>query len=163
MGGSAGPGNHTAAAEFNAFADPEAAQAVLDFGLPLAMVGLDACRQLRVRKTDAERLRSAGSAPGRVLGDLLEAYVRIADPQGAKPMAFYDPTAAVALVEPGAVDFRRGRLDIELEGRHTRGMTVIEWRVPRRAEANAEVATTVDEDRARAIVLAALGDAARGH
>jgi purine nucleosidase len=46
MGGSAGPGNHTAAAEFNAAVDPESVQVVLDAGVPFRMVGLDACRQV---------------------------------------------------------------------------------------------------------------------
>ena len=54
MGGSAGPGNHSAAAEFNAVVDPESVQAVLDAGVRLRMVGLDACRQVRVRVADVE-------------------------------------------------------------------------------------------------------------
>ena len=48
----------------------------------------------------------------------------------------------------------------ELTGQHTRGMTVVEWRVPRRATANAEVATTVDEAAVRKVVLDALTQAA---
>lgn len=39
MGGSAGPGNHTAAAEFNAFVDPESINEVLSADLPLASGG----------------------------------------------------------------------------------------------------------------------------
>lgn len=45
MGGSAGAGNHTASAEFNAYADPEAVAIVLAHGLPLRMVDLDFCRK----------------------------------------------------------------------------------------------------------------------
>jgi purine nucleosidase len=40
-----------------------------------------------------------------------------------------------------------------LQGRLTRGMTVCEFRVPRRAAANAEVAMTVDGPRAMACMM----------
>jgi len=156
MGGSAGPGNHTAAAEFNAAVDPESVQAVLDAGLPLHMVGLDACRQVRVHAADAAALRQVPGEQAAVLADLLEGYVRIASPDGSRPMALYDPVAAVALLQPAAVRFEPAHLAIELRGQHTRGMTVVEWRVPRRAAANALVATRVDEAAARALVLGAL-------
>ena len=156
MGGSAGSGNHTAAAEFNAAVDPESVQVVLDAGIALKMVGLDACRQVRVHCADAAALRSVGGDCASLLADLLEGYVRIASADGAKPMALYDPVAAAALVVPQSVQFEPAHLVMELVGRHTRGMTVVERRVPRKAQANAWVATTVDEAAVRACVLRAL-------
>ena len=52
-------------------------------------------------------------------------------------------------------------LAVETRGEHTRGMTVVEWRVPRRAPANAEVAHIADEPLLRNVVLDALARAAR--
>ena len=156
MGGSAGPGNHTAVAEFNAAVDPESVQAVIDAGLPLRMVGLDACRQVRVHAADAAALRKVPGEHAAVLADLLEGYVRIASPDGSRPMALYDPVAAVALLHPATVQFEPAHLTMEMTGQHTRGMTVVEWRVPRRAAANALVATRVDEAAVRERVLGAL-------
>jgi purine nucleosidase len=161
MGGSAGPGNHTAAAEFNAAVDPEAINVVLDAGVALRMVGLDACRQVRVHAADAEALRAVGTDRAEVLADLLLGYVRIASPAGALPMALYDPTAAAALVAPDGMSFKPAHLVAECRGEHTRGMTVVEWRVPRRAAANAQVASVADEGRLRRVVLDALASAAR--
>lgn len=161
MGGSAGPGNHSAAAEFNAAVDPEAVQVVLDAGIALRMVGLDACRQVRVHARDAEALRALGTPRAQVLADLLLGYVRIASPDGSMPMSLYDPTAAAALVAPAGLVFRPAHLVMELQGRHTRGMTVVEWRVPRRASANALVAHQADESLLRTVVLDALARAAR--
>ncbi|MFP5475196.1 MAG: nucleoside hydrolase [Gammaproteobacteria bacterium] len=160
MGGSAGPGNHTAAAEFNAAVDPEAINVVLDAGVPLEMVGLDACRQVRVHADDAQRLRDLGTPRGRLLGDLLLGYVRIASPDGRLPMSLYDPTAAAALVDADCMQWRPAHVVAECEGRHTRGMTVVEWRVPRKAPANARVAHIADEARVRRVVLDALAAAA---
>lgn len=160
MGGSAGPGNHTAAAEFNAAVDPEAINVVLDAGVPLDMVGLDACRQVRVHAADAEGLRALGTGKAQLLADLLLGYVRIASPDGSLPMSLYDPSAAAALVAPASMHFRPAHVVAECEGRHTRGMTVVEWRVPRRAAANARVAATADEALVRQTVLGALERAA---
>ena len=161
MGGSAGPGNHSAAAEFNAAVDPESVQTVLDHQLPLRMVGLDACRQVRVHAQDARALRALGTERASLLADLLLGYVRIASPDGTLPMSLYDPTAAAALVTPQGMQWRAAHMVVELAGHHTRGMTVLEWRVPRRAQANVWVASLADETLLRATVLDGLASAAR--
>jgi purine nucleosidase len=160
MGGSAGPGNHSAAAEFNAAVDPESVQTVLDHQLPLRMVGLDACRQVHVHARDAEALRALGTERASLLADLLLGYVRIASPDGTLPMALYDPTAAAALVSPQGMQWRAAHMAMELKGQHTRGMTVLEWRIPRRAQANVWVASLADETLLRATVLDGLAHAA---
>ncbi len=159
MGGSAVGGNHTAAAEFNAAVDPEAVQVVLDAGVALQMVGLDTCRQVRVFSSDVDALRAIGTERGDVLADLLGGYVAIGS-AGVGAMYLYDPVAAAAMVLPACATFKPAYVVTELTGQHTRGMTVVEWRVPRRATANAEVATTVDEAAVRKVVLDALTQAA---
>ena len=161
MGGSAGNGNHTAAAEFNAYVDPESINEVLAAGLPLAMVGLDICPQVRVDKADADALRALGTERGVLLGELFEGYVRIAGADGRSSMALYDPTAAAALLAPGSVQFTPAHVVAECRGEHTRGMTVVEFRVPRKAVANARVATGVEAEAGRGGVLGALAAAAQ--
>ncbi|GHD07666.1 nucleoside hydrolase [Tianweitania populi] len=160
MGGSAGPGNHTAAAEFNAAVDPEAIAVLIEAGVRISMVGLDCCRQVQVTLDNVAPLRNQLSERAQLLADLLEGYVRIAD-DGRRPMALYDPVAAAAMVDPESVTFAHARLNAELNGTLTRGMTVIEWRA-RKAEPNALIATTADAPRIRALMQAALIHAAEG-
>ncbi|WP_435168267.1 nucleoside hydrolase [Falsirhodobacter sp. 1013] len=143
MGGAASGGNHTAATEFNAAIDPEALDVLLAAGVDLAMVGLDVCRQVTLTMADVAPLRAIATERGQLLADLLEGYVAIA---AGRPMALYDPVAAAVLIDASVVEFRSARLDMELTGTHTRGMTVVEWRA-HRAAPNARVAVRADAER----------------
>ncbi len=156
MGGSAGPGNHTAAAEFNAYVDPEAAQIVLDAGLDFKMVGLNACRQVQIESADCEAIRQAGTERAELLADLTLGYLRIASPNATQPMSLYDPTAAAAWLNPNAMQFAPAHIAIECTGQFTRGMTVCEQRVPKRAKSNAQIATVANAALVKQIFHAAL-------
>ena len=75
MGGAIGEGNVTPAAEFNIWADPEAAHRVFTSGIDLTMVGLDVTHQALLGPADVARLRSSGKA-GTLVADLFEFYVQ---------------------------------------------------------------------------------------
>jgi purine nucleosidase/pyrimidine-specific ribonucleoside hydrolase len=75
MGGAYGEGNVTPAAEFNIWADPEAAHIVFSSGLDVTMVGLDVTHQALITPADVERLASAGRA-GRLVADLYAFYAQ---------------------------------------------------------------------------------------
>lgn len=160
MGGAASGGNHTASAEFNAAVDPEAVALLVGAGVTIHMVGLDVCRQVTVTLADVAPLRAIGTDRADLLADLLEGYVRIAD-DGARPMALYDPVAAAALLDRESVRFTPARLDMELDGRLTRGMTVVEWRA-KKAAPNACIATLADAERVRGLFMHGLTKAAKG-
>jgi len=144
MGGSSDQGNHTAAAEFNVFADPEAADQVFKAGIPMRMFGLNLCRQLLVTNAEVERLRAVGTPRAITLAGYLEAYVRIRSSDGSVPMPMYDPVVALYLEAPQLFQFLPAHVAIELKGELTRGMTVCEFRVPRRAPVNTQVAHLAD-------------------
>lgn len=162
MGGGVTSGNHTASAEFNAYADPEALAIVLSHGLPLRMVDLDICRKVLVSPEDAERLRSAGGTNADLLADLLGGYVNIAISRGRLAMALYDPTAAAIFAAPEIAVFKAARIDAELQGQHTRGRTVVETRVTH-AEFNAHYAAEIDAAAVRRMLLDALAQEAHDH
>ncbi len=73
MGGAIGEGNVTPAAEFNIWADPEAAHRVFQAGLDLTMVGLDVTHQALITPAHIERLAAAGTA-GKLVADLYAFY-----------------------------------------------------------------------------------------
>lgn len=163
MGGGVGVGNHTAAAEFNAAADPEAVAVMLKSDVPLRIVPLDCCRQVMVTRDDAERLRAIGGERAAVLADLLEGYVRIVSTDGSRPMALYDPTAAAALIAPDTVVLQPAQVVVDTGQGPARGATICEFR-GHRAKPNADVARRADAEAIRARALGALRAAAmRGH
>lgn len=160
MGGGVTSGNHTASAEFNALADPEALAIVIAHGLPLRMVDLDLCRKVLAKPEDVEPVRNAGGANAELIADMFAGYVSIGTSRGRPGMAVYDPTAAVAFVAPDIMSFRPARIDVELQGTLTRGRTVVETRATH-ASFNAQFAADIDADMARVIILAALVNEAR--
>ncbi|MDR0594721.1 MAG: nucleoside hydrolase [Bifidobacteriaceae bacterium] len=147
MGGSTGAGNHTAAAEFNVFADPEAWAAVLRAGAPLEMFGLNLTRQVLIGPDDEARIRAVGTDLAQAVADHLGAYLRIRDRHRAAPMPLHDPCTTVSLAHPEWFELAPARVDVELAGQLTRGATVCEFRVPRRAEPNALVAVRAEGER----------------
>ena len=75
MGGAYGLGNVTPEAEFNVWADPEAAHRVFTSGLDVTMVGLDVTHRAMLSAARAEALRETGQA-GAVVADLHAFYRR---------------------------------------------------------------------------------------
>lgn len=159
MGGGATTGNHTASAEFNAFADPEALAIVLAAGIPFKMIDLDVCRSVLATPADVLPIRAERGANAEVLADMFEGFINIGISRGRPAMALYDPVAAVAFVAPEAVTFRPVRIDAELCGTQTRGRTVVEARYP--DGFNAEIAVSIDVELARSVAIAALLKEAR--
>ena len=150
MGGSTMGGNATAAAEFNIHADPEAAARVFECGVPVTMFGLNVCRQVPIGQPQVDQLRAIGSAKASLFAGYVDGYVAIGRRRGRAVQSLYDPTAVIGLARPDLFDIQPARVDVELQGRFTRGMTVCDLRAPALARANARVALQADGDAALA-------------
>jgi inosine-uridine nucleoside N-ribohydrolase len=75
MGGSTGFGNVTPNAEFNIWADPDAARRVFTSGLDVTMVGLDVTHRALIEPTHCDRLRAVGRC-GQLTAELVEYYAQ---------------------------------------------------------------------------------------
>ena len=116
-------GNVTPAAEFNAYADPEAAAVVLASGVPLTLLPLDLTHQVRLTADRLARLRQVGTAAARAVVALF------ADPdagpshdRGGAPM--HDPCVIAHLLRPGLFGGARINVAVETGSSLTLGMTV---------------------------------------
>jgi purine nucleosidase len=161
MGGSAGRGNVTPAAEFNIASDPEAAAIVFSAGWTVTMVGLDVTLQARATTAVRERMRGLGRLAGDLLLPSLSGY-RTAAP-GPGPAqdgpAVHDVCAVVSVAAPGLITFVPARVDVETAGRWTSGMTVTDFGAPGE-DRNARVAVAIDTEGFWNLVLDAYRRAA---
>jgi inosine-uridine nucleoside N-ribohydrolase len=146
MGGAIAEGNMTPAAEFNIWADPEAAQAVFHSGIDVTMVGLDVTHQALVTSDHAESLRSTGPV-GAFVADLVEFFKRFhQETYGWDGAPIHDAVAVAEVVSPGLVTTRLRNVEIETESELCRGRTVVDlWRRTDR-EPNARVGVGLDAE-----------------
>jgi len=158
MGGSLGAGNTTAAAEFNIWADPEAAAIVFDSGIPIVMSGLDVTHQGLVLPADIARLDALGTRAGHVFADLMRFFaVHHRDRYGWDGPPIHDAVAVAWLADPDLVVGRQVRIDIETTGIHSRGRTVADEEGLAGRAVNAEVGVTIDRERLIDMVVDAVG------
>jgi purine nucleosidase len=129
MGGSiAAGGNVTAAAEFNVFADPHAAHAVLDCGRPVTLVPLDATHQV---VAGPERISRIAAMPGSI-GEAVAAGLRFYGRGGDTVHgggALHDPCTIAYLLRPELFASRAAHVEVELADRAL-GATYADWSRP---------------------------------
>lgn len=120
-------GNVTPAAEFNIFVDPRAAAEVFAAGVDLVVMPLDVTHRALTSRAWVEGMRASGRV-GEVVAswtDFFERYDRAKYGHDGAPL--HDPCAVAYLIAPEIFSGRRINVEIETEGRFTRGMTVADW------------------------------------
>src|SRR5712692_5353948 len=104
MGGAIGLGNTTPAAEFNIYADPEAAAIVFGCGRPITMCPLEVTHQAVATNEVIERLRAAARPVATFVADLFAFFgdtYRLNYGFSAPPV--HDPCAVAAVVDPSII------------------------------------------------------------
>lgn len=143
MGGSASAGNRTPAAEFNVYADPEAARELFASGLPIVMSGLDVTHKAYLTAAEVRALSARGPA-SRLAADIVSRYAARYEKAGMSGAAIHDACAVAYLVRPELFSGEDRFVDVELAGELTRGMTVVDRRPGTKAVPNARVLLDVD-------------------
>ena len=162
MGGSIGEGNATISAEFNIYADPEAADIVFRSGLPITMMGLDVTHQATLDGTGAARLRALGTTSATIAAELVEfAIERVGQWYGGTTTAIHDAVAVAHLAIEDLVDVASYNVRLDTTDGPARGRTVCEG-LARRMERhglspNAEVGIKIDRERFEGILVDAFG------
>ncbi|MCE8418842.1 nucleoside hydrolase [Rhodovulum sulfidophilum] len=121
-------GNITPAAEFNIFVDPEAAAIVFGSGIPITVMPLDVTHKALVTAPRNAAFRALGTPVGRAVAamtDFFERYDR--EKYGSEGAPLHDPCVTAYLIRPELFRGRHVNVEIETEGRFTRGMTVADW------------------------------------
>jgi inosine-uridine nucleoside N-ribohydrolase len=162
MGGSIGEGNTTVSAEFNIYADPEAADVVFRSGVPITMMGLDVTHQALLDRSSSEALRATGSDSARIAAELTDfALDRNMEWSGRTTTAIHDAVAVGHLAIPDLVDVASYHVAVDTTDGPARGRTVCDglpYRLRRDGRTpNAEVGIRIDRVRFEAVLLEAFG------
>jgi purine nucleosidase/pyrimidine-specific ribonucleoside hydrolase len=146
MGGSIGLGNVTPAAEFNIWADPEAARRVFESGLDVTMVGLDVTHKALLTPERRERIRASGRVGTAVaeLVDFFGEYHR--ETYGWPGPPIHDALALAYVVDPTLLATRLCNVAVETQSELCRGRTVCDLYRRTGRTATASVATDVRAD-----------------
>ncbi len=129
MGGSVTFGNWTPAAEFNIYVDPEAAYKVFNAGISLRMCGVNLTRQAFVDDKDLEILEGINNRVAHFCHDLLRFFIDSCRKTAYIPGANLHDVCAVAwAIDPTIIKAVDMHVQIELDGKYTRGMTVCDYR-----------------------------------
>jgi inosine-uridine nucleoside N-ribohydrolase len=124
MGGAAVvPGNMTPCAEFNIFADPEAAHIVFHSGLRVRMVGLDVCHQTSLDLSYIKQLEQ-GSPLGQVIFNSIMPWYEIRQTQFDGTIYLYDSLAVALTFKPELGRSEACWVDVETKGTLSFGETV---------------------------------------
>ena len=140
MGGSYTRGNATVAAEYNIWADPEAARIVFAADWQVVMIGLDLTLQAQANALVIERMKALGSLADELIVPLATFYFNpnVPDWDG---QAVHDVCAVAYVARPDLFLAQPARVEIETKGEFTSGMTVVDFDS---VEPNALVATKLD-------------------
>ena len=140
MGGSYTRGNATVAAEFNIWADPEAAKIVFDADWRVTMIGLDLPLQAQANGAVVDRLKQLGRLADELIVPLATFYFNPTMPDW-DGQAVHDVCAVAYVTRPDLFLTQPARVDIETRGQFTDGMTVVDFDS---TTPNALVATKLD-------------------
>ncbi|CAH8771983.1 nucleoside hydrolase [Paenibacillus dendritiformis] len=145
MGGAYQLGNVTPAAEFNIYADPDAAHVVVTCGRPIVMIGLDLTRQALVVKSMMDRIASLNNKASKLFIEIMS-WVggRQKEIYGWEGPPLHDPTTLIYLMDPSIIQTKPMHVAVELRSEACYGRTLCDYFGITGEKPNAEVAVKLD-------------------
>lgn len=131
-------GNITPVAEFNVFADPHAAEVVLESGLKLTYLSLDATHQILTSDERLKQIAALNNRASRLVGDILNDYIKADMEHYDIPGGPVHDAAVIAwLLKPQLFSGRVVNVLVDSREGPTFGQTIVEWHDRLKAPKNA--------------------------
>lgn len=145
MGGAYGTGNFTPSAEFNIYADPEAARVVFTSGVPLVMMGLDLTNQTTCTADVISRMKKVGGPAGELFSDIMSFTLKTQyENYGLDGGPVHDATCIGYLINPDAFKMQDMYVEIDVNNGPCYGRTVCDELGVTGKQPNTKVGMTID-------------------
>ena len=146
MGGSANIGNCTPAAEFNIYADPEAAHIVINSGVKIKLNTLDVTNLTILNDKIMERFEKIGTKSSKLFYECNRNYGNnMKKFFGIEYGSMHDSVAVATLIDESIVKYKKAKVEIDLSHGISYGRTNCNFRdLKAQKESNIEVSTEID-------------------
>ncbi len=130
MGGGLYSGNHTAAAEFNVLADPEAAAIVFESGVPILMAGLDVTNKTTIGLEELNLIKAINNPAAQMLATVLTHQFDTfnASDEVSPIISMHDVVSVLAVTKPSFFTGKDLHVVVETAGHYCRGYTLADLR-----------------------------------
>lgn len=146
MGGSTATGNATPAAEFNIYADPEAADIVFCSGVPVHMCGLDMTMKALMKPTELDQVAALGSKQALFFRDVVQDILGFMKRIGIVGINMHDPAAVLYAADDSIFKAYPAGIRVETKGAITQGKTVTDLFSDAKWPKNAFAVMDIDRD-----------------
>lgn len=152
MGGGIDRGNTTPSAEFNIYADPEAAEIVFRSGVKINMFGLDVTEQAKYTPEIHEILKKSDQKIINILTQVMDNVIELR----GNDINLHDALTLIYYTNPELFKGKEYHVVVETEGRYTRGQTLADKRSFSDAKPNTNVILDIDQEKFEQILVEVL-------
>lgn len=114
MGGGIEKGNVTPYAEFNVYCDPEACNIIVNSGIKVCMVGLDATMKAKLYRDEMYFLENTKTKQGLLTRLFYNGMLAVRGNIGLDYAVFHDSIAAISLIREDLFEFQYLNLSVDL-------------------------------------------------
>lgn len=151
MGGGAYMSNYTIAAEFNFWADPEAAKIMMDCGAKITVVPLDATFSVALDSNDAARIASSGTPAALFAAQMINHRIEVSSALSfykLKTTSLHDPLCVCAAIDPTVItETADVNCDIDIGGAAAYGQLLLDTRASTEYTKNHHIALKADKEK----------------
>ncbi len=121
-------GNITPVAEFNLFADPQAAEVVQKSGVKLTYLPLDVTHKILTSEARLQQIAALNNKASKLVGDILNEYVKgDMEHYGMTGGPVHDATVIAYLLKPELFSGRAVNVVVDSREGPTFGQTIVDW------------------------------------